>query len=129
MFETLSEMWGLRTFMGTFLPKYSKYRTKKSTTVLAALAAVFPEVRGQGAERVVVGAVVVERPFPPRTEDAGVDEPLQVVAQRRRWQVDVLLDFTSRRAIHAGLDHEAQHGEPHGMTERGELVSVAVEPG
>src|SRR5262249_6823651 len=79
------------------------------------------------AERGVLGGVVVERALAARPQQAGVHEPLEVMAQRRRGHVHVRLDVTGRRAFVAALDDEAQDGEPYRMAKRAQLLGMAVE--
>jgi len=74
----------------------------------AALAAVLPEVVRQTAKRVVVGGVVVERALLATHEHLRLDESLQVVAQRRRGQVDVALDLARGAAALTALHDESQ---------------------
>src|SRR5215831_7186515 len=124
MLETLSETWGLMTFMraAPFSTKIEVAGTKKSAAgaVAALLAAVLPEIVGQLAKGAVVGRVVMEGAFAARLHHAGVDQPFQVVAERRGWQIDVRLDLARRCALRSRLHDEAKNAQADGMSERAE---------
>jgi len=69
----------------------------------------------------------MKRAFAPRFEQPGAGEPLEVVTQGGCRQVDLALDFTSRRATVAGLNDETKDRKTHGMAERAELLGVPVQ--
>jgi hypothetical protein len=62
-------------------------------------------------------------------EQTGVDEALQVMAQRRRGKVDMLLDLASGRPFGAALNNEPKNGKTNGMAEGAELLGVTIELG
>ena len=93
----------------------------------AVLAAVFPQVVGEPAERVVVGRVVVERALAAGPHHARVDEALEVVAERRGRQVDVRLDVAGGGALRARLHDEAQDRQANRVPERAELLGVMLQ--
>src|ERR1041385_530367 len=131
MLETFSDTCGLTMFM-RFLPskKIEQSDERKSATTRLPLptgAAVFPEVVGEPAERAVVGGVIVERALGSRGDDPGVDEPLQVVAQRRSREIDVALDVAGRGAARTGRDDETQDLQPDRVPERAQLLRVPFE--
>src|SRR5437016_4302363 len=103
MLVTFSDTCGLRTFMARapFFELTRNIRDEKTSTALPAtvLAAVFPQVISQLAKSVVVGGVVVKGSLPARTNDAGVDQPLQVMAERGGRHVHVRLDRPRGGAI------------------------------
>src|SRR5688500_13970718 len=111
MFETLSETCGFRMFM----------RGSSSTTGrLPALAAVFPEEVRQRAQSGEHGAVIDVRALAARLEEARPREAVDVMAQRRRRNVDPRLDLAGRRAAGTGLHDVTKNGETHGMAQRAE---------
>ena len=91
---------------------------------LAAFAAVFPDVVRERPDRGKLGRIEVEGALAPALEQTGIDEALQVVAERRRRQIDVLLDCTRSGPFGAALDDEPQDGQTNGMPECAELLSV-----
>ncbi|AUX27272.1 uncharacterized protein SOCEGT47_078560 [Sorangium cellulosum] len=107
-------------------PARERIGHQKSAASIASLAAILPQVRGEGAERIVVGPVVVESPLSPALQDASLDEPFQVMAQRRGRKADVLLDRTCGCPLLASLNHEAQHIQSHRVAQRRELSSMMV---
>src|SRR5882672_8908082 len=94
---------------------------------LPALATILPEVVGERAKGAVIGAVVDERPFAAGRQQAGGREPLQVVAERRRWHVELGLDLPGRRSALLALNDVAQDRKTDRAAERGELSGVAPE--
>src|SRR5262252_4898552 len=103
--------------------------TKKSAAraLTALLAAVLPEIVGQLAKSAVVGRVEMEGAFAARLHDPGVDEPFEVVAERRSRQIDVRLDFTRRGTVGPCLDDEAEDAQAYGVSERTELFGMLLQ--
>jgi hypothetical protein len=62
-------------------------------------------------------------------KEGGVDEALEVMAQGRCRQVDVVLDVTRGGTIRSCLDDAAQNFQTHWVAECCELVGVALEFG
>src|ERR1019366_3560270 len=100
---------------------------ESATLRLAALAAVFPDVVGERAYRGKLGCVVVEGAFASHLQEIGVDQALQVMAQCRRWKVDVLLDLERGRPLGAALDYEAKNRQASRVPESAELLGVSIE--
>jgi hypothetical protein len=105
----------------------SAKKSPSAARVLAALlAAVLPQVGREPAEGVIIGGVVVERAFAPRLHHARVDQPLEMMTQRRCWELDVLLDGAGRRTFWPGLDDEAEDRESHGMAQGAQLSGMVL---
>src|SRR5438445_11101528 len=94
--------------------------SRSAAAALSALAAILPEVRRERAQGVVVGAVEDERPLFADLEELGGGEALQVVAERRRGEIDVLLNFAGGGAARIALDDAAEDSEAHGTATRAE---------
>jgi hypothetical protein len=88
-----------------------------------AFAAVLPEVV---SKRFVGGGVVVERALLTADEHFGIVQPLQVVTQRRRGEINVALDFTRGTAALSDLHHKPQNCEAHRMAKRSELICAVA---
>ena len=69
----------------------------------------------------------MEVAFTAGVEEAGFREPLQMVAQGRRRQIDVSLDLTSRCAAVPRLHDKSQDCETNGVSERAQLLGVSVQ--
>src|SRR6185436_9192207 len=107
MFETFRETWGLRMFMGGSLALVMSDhpgRTRSTAGLASALAAVFPEVVGERAKGVVVGAVEDVLPIAPRAEEPGARQAFEVVAQCGPGDVELLLDHPHGRPVCVALD-------------------------
>src|SRR5882724_3672516 len=114
--------------MATPSKKFEICAEKKGSTAAAtSLAAILPEVVGQGFEGVVIGAVEHERPLVAAVEQTRDRQPLQVMAQRRSGQVDVVLDLSRWRALRIALDDEPQDGQAGRVPQRAQLLGVLVE--
>ena len=50
-----------------------------------------------------------------------------MMTQRGRRQVDMRLDLARRSAAFSPLNDEAENGQPHGMAESAELLSMTIE--
>src|SRR6188768_3425741 len=79
-------------------------------TLATAPTAVLPEVVSQRAQGFVVGRVVVEGTFVAADQQLGLEEPLQMMAQRRRWEINVALDLARRGSLLAALHDEPENG-------------------
>jgi hypothetical protein len=59
-------------------------------------------------------------------EQAGIRQPLEMMAQRGSGNIYVRLDLAGRRSRVAELHDEAQDREAHGVTERTQLLRGAL---
>lgn len=100
---------------------------RSAAALAAAFAAVFPEVVGETAKRVVLGGVVVERALRAGRQEVGVDEALEVMAERRRRHVDMALDVAGGGSLGAGLHDEPKHPQTYRMAERAQLLCVPLQ--
>src|SRR5947208_12063044 len=114
------------TFMAISLDE-NEMVAARSAAPFASLAAVFPDVRGERAQGLVVGGVIDEGAFAPGLNEACAREALQVVAQRGGGQIEMVLDVAGGRAFGFALDDVTQDGEPRGLAQRAEFFGVAVE--
>ena len=69
----------------------------------------------------------MEGAFAARLHHPGVDEPFEVVAERRSRQIDVRLDFTRRGTVGSRLDDEAEDAQAYGVSERTELFGMLLQ--
>ena len=92
----------------------------------AVLAAVLPEVIRQSPERVVVRGEVAERSFFSRVDHASIEEPLEMMTQRRGGEIHMCLDGPRGHALAARLHDEPENRQPDGMTKRSELLGVML---
>src|SRR4029077_2953781 len=93
----------------------------------APLAAVFPEIIRERLQLVVGRLVVDEGALAAGRDQAGGGEALQVVAERRRGDVQLVLDVARRRAVGAPLHDVAEDRETDGVSQRAELLGVTIE--
>ena len=98
---------------------------KSAAAGLAALTAILPNVIGESTKGRVIGGVVVKGALASGSQHAGIDQALQVVAERRGRQIDMRLDLPGRGAIATGLHHEPQDLKADRMAKRTELLGVA----
>src|SRR5258708_24004562 len=96
----------------------------RSATPFASLAAVFPDVRGERAQGLVVGGVIDEGAFAPGLDEARAREALQMMAQRGGGQIEMVPDLACGRAFGLALDDVTQDGESRGMPQPAELLRV-----
>jgi uncharacterized protein (DUF924 family) len=99
-------------------------KKRASAASLSPLAAILPEVIREAAKRVVFRRVVVEGAFGAARQEIGVDEALQMMAQRRGGHVDVRLDVARGRALRPRLNDEAENPQAHRMPEGAQLFGV-----
>jgi hypothetical protein len=69
----------------------------------------------------------VESAFLTANQHLGAHEPLQMVAQRRRRQIDVALNLASRASTLTGSNDKPQDGETNRMTKRSQLICVVFD--
>ena len=62
-----------------------------------------------------------------RLDDSGVNQSLQVVAERRGRQLHVLLDGTGRSPFGPGLDDEAKNREAYRVPQCAELLGMVLQ--
>lgn len=67
------------------------------------------------------------RPFMPGRKKPGVDQALQVMAERRGGKIDMGLYVTRCCSFRARLHHAAKNLEPHGMAQRAQTFRMAFE--
>ena len=60
-------------------------------------------------------------------QQPGLDETFQMMAECRRGQIHVRLNLTRRDPLRSTLNDEAQNGEANRMSERTELLGVALD--
>ena len=94
---------------------------------LAALAAVFPQVVGEGAQGGVVGAIVDEPALGALLEHAGRRQPFEVVTQRGPRDLELGLEVADHGALGVALHHQAHDREPHRTAQGSQLPGVALE--
>src|SRR5690606_8097752 len=58
-----------------------------------------------------------------------IHQPLEVMAESRRRDVDLVLNLTSRRSTLVALHHEAQDAQANWVAQRSKLLCVALELG
>jgi hypothetical protein len=94
---------------------------------LAVFAAIFPEVVSERTERAVVGRVEDGLPLSSCRDEAGIDQAIEMVVQRRPRDIEPLLQLGDGQAIGAGLDDGPQERDPRDMAQRSELLGVAFQ--
>jgi hypothetical protein len=94
---------------------------------LAALAAVFPEVIRQRADRGKLRAVVVKRSLVAARQQSGFDEALQMMTEGGRGQIDVRLDLACGGPLGAALDDIPEDRKANRVTKGAELFAVSFE--
>jgi hypothetical protein len=94
---------------------------------VAALAAVFPEKIGNGADSLVVGRMEGELPLAPDCDEAGIDQTFEVVVHRRPGDVQSLLQVCRGNSRRAGLNDSSEERETGNVAQRCELVGVALQ--
>jgi hypothetical protein len=114
-------MWGCRK-------KLAELRASAlAALALAALAAVFPEVVRKGSERGEDRAVVDIGPLASRLEQPGSCEPVDVMTQRRRGNIQLGLELARSRAVATRLDDVTENREPGRVSERAELFRMPLQ--
>jgi hypothetical protein len=141
MFETFNDTCGLRMFIGfisfennrtieyTQAGPWERRSAAAAFPLFSALAAIFPDVIGQGSECRVVGGVIMEGALRPSGESPRVDETFQMMTERRGRKIHVGLDVPRGGAVRAGLHDEPKDLQSNGMTKRTELLGVPFELG
>src|SRR5258708_4902258 len=134
MFEMFRETCGLRMFMGhpSLLRNSSKFLGKKSAACLRALsslAAVLPQVVGEGAQRVVVGPVVDECALAPRGKQPRRRQAFEVMAERRRRNIKLALNLPGGGPLRVPLHDVAHDREAQRVPECPELLRMMFELG
>src|ERR1700736_4580456 len=94
---------------------------------LAALAAVLPEVFGERAQRLDVGAVKDEASVPPRDDEPRARQAVEVMAERRPRDVELRLDVADHGAVLGSLNDRSQNRQADGATERRQLLRVLLQ--
>ena len=69
----------------------------------------------------------MERSLGPGRKQVGVNQPPQMMAQRRGRQVDVGLDISRSGSLSARLNHETQNSQANWVTQSAELLSMAID--
>jgi hypothetical protein len=105
----------------------SAQKNSAAGALAASLAAVFPEVVCQRAQRWIVCGVKQKRSVSAAGEHARVPQALQVVAQSRRRKIDVALDVSRGDALGPCLNHESKDLQANRVPKRTQLLRVAFE--
>ncbi len=93
----------------------------------SALAAVFPEKIGECLQRRVFGRVIGKLAVAPSGNEAGRDEPVDMVIECGPRDVELGLKLGRGGAFRAALDDVAKDPESRGMPQRAELFGVPIE--
>lgn len=103
------------------------FRTTTTFDFRPAFATILPDIIREALQSFVISRVIVKCAFVVGLEQTRIDKPFQMMAERRRGQVDVGLNVPRTRPVPIPLHHESQDLQTQRVTQRAKLRCVSLE--